>query len=213
MLLLLSLSSGRLVMNLKTASIAVLLALLAAACQPAPASQADGGKSPPPSLATFQTGEFAELDLSQDMAAPASAFVDATGAEHTFAEFKGKVVVFNVWAEWCAPCVEEMPTLAALQDHFGGTDGDSDVVVIPIAFGYPDARDSAKDRLARLVGDRLPFYYDSGFNVNADAKSGAFPSTIIYDRDGMEQARLMRPADWASEQAIALVQAVADGAS
>lgn len=195
-------------MNLKTASMAVLLALLAAACQPT-SPQAEPGAAAPPSLATFKTGEFEELDFSQDLAAPTSAFVDATGAEHTFAEFAGKVVVFNVWAEWCAPCVEEMPTLAALQDHFKG----SDVVVIPIAFGYPDARDSARDRLARLVGDRLPFYYDSGFNVNADAKSGAFPSTIIYDRNGMEQARLMRPADWASEQAIALVQAIADGAT
>lgn len=196
-------------MNLKTASAAVLLALLAAACQPGPSQAAGGEKVAPPSLASFQKGEFAELDLTQDMAAPTSAFVDATGAEHTFAEFKGKVVVFNVWAEWCAPCVEEMPTLAALQEHFAG----SDVVVVPIAFGYPDARDSARDRLAKLVGDKLPFYYDSGFNVNADAKSGAFPSTIIYDRNGMEQARLMRPANWASEEAIALVQAVANGAS
>ena len=196
------------------ASAAVLLALFAAACQPETqtgAAQAgtQAASGPPPALESFKTGEFEQLDMSQDLVAPTSAFVDATGAEHTFSKYAGKVVVFNIWAEWCAPCVEEMPSLARLQEHFAGTD----VVVVPIAFGYPDARDSARAKLIQLVGDRLPFYYDSEFNVNADAKSGAFPSTIIYDREGREQARLMRPADWGSEQAIALVQAVADGAS
>lgn len=188
---------------------AVLLALFAAACQPN--DQGSGAAKTPEkaaSLETFRSGEFAELDLTQDMAVPASAFTDAAGVQHTFADFKGKVVVFNVWAEWCAPCVEEMPTLAKLQAAFKP----EDVAVIPIAFGYEKDRDSARARLAKLVGDQLPFYYDDKFNVNADAKTGAFPSTIIYDRKGMEQARLMFPADWSSEAAVKLVQAVLDGA-
>ncbi len=204
-------------MNLPTlrklaAPAAVLLALFAAACQPGTATDAPAVRTasgPPPALESFRSGEFEQLDFSQDLAIPASSFVDGDGAEQTFAKYAGKVVVFNIWAEWCAPCVEEMPSLARLQEHFAGTD----VVVVPIAFGYPDSRDSARAKLIQLVGDKLPFYYDSAYNVSADAKSGAFPSTIIYDREGREQARLMRPADWGSEHAIALVQAVADGAT
>ena len=55
----------------------------------------------------------------------------------------------------------------------------------------------------------MPFYFDSEFNVSADAKTGAFPSTILYGKDGAEAARLTMPADWGSPEAIALVKAVA----
>jgi thiol-disulfide isomerase/thioredoxin len=201
-------------MTLKPAFAAALLALFAAACQPEGGEAAQTAAAPAPaidakSLQSFKTGQLEQLDFDQDMTLPASAFMDAAGNPHTFEEFKGKVVVFNIWAEWCAPCVEEMPTLAGLQKAFAG----KDVVVVPIAFGYPDARDSAKKKLDELVGGDLPFYYDDKFNVNADAKSGAFPSTIIYDRQGKEQARLVYPAKWDAPDAVGLVQAVLDGAS
>lgn len=204
---------------------AALLALFAVACQPQekaaapaaappaatePATQQAAAPAPDNSpLGKFKTGEFAELDTSQKLAVPTSTFIDAAGKQHTLGEFKGKVLVFNVWAEWCGPCVEEMPTLAKLQANFKG----KDVVVVPIAFGYDNAVDSAKAKLKSLVGDQLPFYYDSKFNVNADAKTGSFPSTIIYDKAGNEQARLMVPADWSTDAAKTLVQAVLDGAA
>ncbi len=204
--------------RLNTTLAAALLALFAAACQPdsgtaaAPAGSAAAPEAAPAvaaDLKSFKKGQLDQLEFMPEMTIPASAFMDAAGNPHTFAEFKGKVVVFNIWAEWCAPCVEEMPTLAGLQKAFAGTD----VVVIPIAFGYPEARESARKKLAELVGDQLPFYYDDKFNVNADAKSGAFPSTIIYDRQGREKARLIYPAKWDAPDAVGLVQAVLDGAS
>ncbi|MDZ4761334.1 MAG: TlpA disulfide reductase family protein [Alphaproteobacteria bacterium] len=195
--------------SFRTAAAAALLALFAAACQPGgpDASGAGAVASKVASLEEFRTGEFAELDLSQDLPIPAAPFLDAAGQPHTFGEFAGKVVVLNIWAEWCAPCVEEMPTLAGLQKLFP----DGDVVVLPVAFGYEDKRDSARTLLTKLVGDGLPFYYDSTYNVTYDAKTGAFPSTIIYGKDGKEAARLVKPADWSSKTARELVQAIADG--
>jgi thiol-disulfide isomerase/thioredoxin len=204
--------------RLNTTLAAALLALFAAACQPekgaapgaaAPAAAPAAPAGPASGLKGFKTGQLEQLEFMPEMVIPASTFVDATGNPHTFAEFKGKVVVFNIWAEWCAPCVEEMPTLAGLQKAFAG----KDVVVVPIAFGYPEARDSAKAKLKELIGDQLPFYYDDKFNVNADAKSGAFPSTIIYDKEGKEKARLIYPAKWDAPDAVGLVQAVLEGAS
>jgi thiol-disulfide isomerase/thioredoxin len=198
-------------MSLKPAFAAALLALFAAACQPDQTAATETAAAPAAkaSLQAFKTGQLEQLDLDQDMTLPVSTFVDAEGKPHTFEEFKGKVVVFNIWAEWCAPCVEEMPSLAGLQKAFEG----KDVVVVPIAFGYPDAVESTKKKLKELVGDQLPFYYDDKFNVNADAKSGAFPSTIIYDKQGKEQARLVYPAKWDAPDAVGLVQAVLDGVS
>jgi thiol-disulfide isomerase/thioredoxin len=207
-------------MTLKPAFAAALLAFFAAACQPAektasapaggnaisaePAQQAAPGAS---RLATFKIGDFDKLDFSQKLSLPTSPFVDASGKEHTFADFKGKVVVYNLWAEWCAPCVEEMPTLAGLQKAFQG----KDVVVVPVAAGYPNARDSALAKFKTLAGATLPFFYDEKYNVNSDAQTGAFPSTIIYDKSGKEVARMAFPAKWDSPAAIALVQAVLDG--
>ncbi len=191
-----------------------LLAFFSTGCQ-RQAENADAGDaakptaSAPASLESLKAGEFAELDLSQDMSIPTSAVLDGDGNEHTLQDYAGKVVVLNIWAEWCAPCVEEMPTLAALQKEFPK----DQVAVVPVAFGYADKRDSAKARLAELVGQDLPFFYDPSYNVTYDAKTGAFPSTIIYGKDGKEAARLLRPANWASPEAKALIEAVAAGAS
>lgn len=196
-----------------------LLAFFAVACQPDAAGPltdaavtepgAAPGAAKASTLADMKTGEFALLNLDQELSVPTSAFVDGDGKPHTFEEFKGKVVVYNIWAEWCGPCIEEMPTLAGLQKAFAG----KDVVVVPVAAGYPNARDSAKTLLTKLVGTGLPFFYDDAFNVNADARSGSFPATIIYGKDGKEVARLEVPAKWDSPEAVALVQAVLDGAT
>ncbi|MDP3738334.1 MAG: TlpA disulfide reductase family protein [Hyphomonadaceae bacterium] len=201
-------------MTLKPAFAAALLAFFAAACQPDSGTAGTEAAAPAPaaagtaaSLANFKKGEFADLNLDQDLSLPTSPFVDGEGKPHSFEEFKGKVVVYNIWAEWCGPCIEEMPTLAGLQKAFAG----KDVVVVPVAAGYADKRDSTKAMLTKLVGSDLPFFYDDSFNVNADAKSGSFPATIIYGKDGKEVARLEVPAKWDSPEAVALVQAVLDG--
>jgi thiol-disulfide isomerase/thioredoxin len=183
---------------------AAFMALFMAACQPVAGVKG----AEPVTLESLKTGEFAELDLTKDLALPTSPMLDSAGATRTLSEFAGKVVVLNIWAEWCAPCVEEMPTLAALQKAFP----DDAVAVVPVAFGYPEARQSAEAKLRELAGDALPFFYDPSYNVTYDAKTGAFPSTIIYRPDGSEAARLVLPADWASDEAKAIVQAVLDGA-
>jgi len=203
-------------MTLKPAFAAALLALFATACQPEKAAtdgamvaEAPGGK-PAPEIKSFVKGEFDKLDqANKGLPLPPSPFVNEAGAAHTFADYKGKVVVYNIWAEWCGPCVEEMPTLVKLQEAFAG----KDVAVVPIAAGYPEARESAHKKFQELTGGALPFYYDEHFDVNADAKSGAFPTTIIYDKSGKEAVRLEYPAKWDAPEAIALVQAVLDGAT
>jgi len=192
-----------------------LLALFAAGCQPdshTAAKPADAAAVKPiavASLNSFATGDLKELDLTKKVDLPASAFVDAGGKDHTMAEFRGKVVVLNIWGEWCAPCVEEMPTLAKLQKSFPA----GDVVVVPIAFGYPKDRDKAIAKLQQLAGGQLPFFYDSSYNVSYDLKTGIFPSTVIFNKDGKEVARLEKNADWSSERATGLIASVLAGKS
>jgi thiol-disulfide isomerase/thioredoxin len=212
---------------LRPAFSAALLALFAAACQPAaeaPAPETTAAEPeviltcrhkdfvPPATtsaLADHRAGSLKCLDVDMELAAPASPFVDETGASHTFTEFKGKVLIYNVWAEWCGPCVKEMPSLARLQKTFAG----KDVAVVPVAFGSGNGvtRESTLAKFRELVGTDLPFFYDGEIILQSEAQTGALPATLIYDRDGQEVARLNVPAEWDSPEAVALVQAVLDG--
>ncbi len=207
---------------IRNSAAAGLLALFCAACQPEAGGGDAGGEVR--SLASFQTGEFETLDFDMNLQAPDVEFYDTNGEATQFSDFAGKVVVMNIWATWCTPCMAEMPSLAALQREFS----EDEVVVIPVASGMmltsraktdeekAAALDEAivdhRDTLARLSDGVLPFYYDPGADVTFAAQTGAFPSTIIYDAEGTEVVRLMRDADWASDEARGLVQAILSGA-
>jgi len=226
------LDSGFFVMTFRPAFSAALLALFAVACQPAetPAPVAEAvppaaepgvilscshkDYQPPATtsaLADHRAGPLKCLDVDIDLAAPTSSFVDEAGASHSFAEFKGKVLVYNIWAEWCGPCVKEMPSLARLQKAFAG----KDVAVVPVAYGFGKGvtRDSTLVKFRELVGTDLPFFFDGELVLQSEAETGALPATLIYDKDGKEVARLTVPAEWDSPEAVALVQAVLDGKS
>ncbi len=210
-------------MALKPVISAALLALFAAACQPAAETPAAGDPSDTPDLAgpplpatssqlaSFRTGEFERLDFDVELTAPPSSFVDEASKPHSFKEFEGKVLVYNIWAEWCGPCVEEMPSLARLQKAFEG----KDVAVVPVAYGFGQGvtLESTLAKFRELVGQDLPFFYDGEQVLQSEAQTGALPATIIYDKTGKEVARLTVPAEWDSPEAVALVQAVLDGKS
>jgi thiol-disulfide isomerase/thioredoxin len=131
---------------------------------------------------------------------------NAAGAETNLGAFPGEVMVLNLWATWCAPCVEEMPTLAALQRRYEGR-----INVIPISVDGEGQRAKAQAQLAQLSEGSLPFLIDITRGVLFDVGAPGMPVTIIYDRDGREVARLAGGADWASEDAIALIDAVLAG--
>lgn len=128
---------------------------------------------------------------------------DANGAEATLAAYQGDVVVVNLWATWCAPCMEEMPSLAALQRNFEGR-----IHVVPISVDSEGERAKAISDLARLSGGSLPFLQDMTRGVLFDAQAPGMPVTIIYDRRGQEVARLAGGADWSGEDATRLIEAV-----
>jgi thiol-disulfide isomerase/thioredoxin len=193
---------------------ALLVAFFAAACQPAATDAASAPEAAPEAsvgaseLASFAAGDLERLEFGHANTFPAdAALLGPDGAALTLADFKSRVVVLNLWGEWCAPCVDEMPTLASLQKAFPK----DKVAVVPVAVGDPDALQSSAAKLKELAGEELPFFYDSNWNITEAVKSGAFPSTILYAADGREVARLIYPAHWDSDQAKALVQAVVDG--
>ena len=137
---------------------------------------------------------------------PDLAFQDAAGKPVSLASFRGRTVLLNLWATWCVPCRKEMPTLDALQGKLGGPD--FQVVAVNI-----DTRDPDKPKrfLKELKVTRLAYYADPEAKTFQDLKAigRAFglPTTLLIDRQGCEIGSIAGPAEWASDDAVKLIQA------
>ncbi|MEM1272639.1 MAG: TlpA disulfide reductase family protein [Pseudomonadota bacterium] len=134
-------------------------------------------------------------------------FTDMENGSHTLADFEGQVVLLNFWATWCAPCREEMPSLDALQQDLGGED--FQVVTLATGRNPPPA-------ILRFFDEEgieaLPTYLDPRQDIAREMSVFGLPITVIIDRNGQEIGRLRGDADWHSAEAVALLQAVIDGA-
>jgi thiol-disulfide isomerase/thioredoxin len=123
------------------------------------------------------------------------------GKPMTLTEFRGQVVVVNLWATWCAPCVKEMPTLAQMQSRYAG----KGVKVLPISLDKGEA-DIAKAKA--FIADKPPLAFYHGDYALAFAltpPTEGLPTTLLFDRSGKERARLVGGADWSTGQADKIV--------
>jgi thiol-disulfide isomerase/thioredoxin len=163
----------------------------------------------PMGLKSVAKGEMAKLTLPAEAgAAPATSFLDADGKLTRLADFKGKVVVLNVWATWCGPCVLEMPTLAKLAAEYQGQP------VAVVAVSVDGDRDADKARAFIGKNTPLAFYRDPKLKMPYDLKppTSAMPTTVIFGKDGMEKGRVLGPADWSGKDAKAVIdKALAEG--
>jgi len=155
-------------------------------------------------LQSLAHGEMAKLTVIQNgPPEPATPFLDPQGHEVHLADLKAPLVVVNLWATWCAPCVKEMPTLARLQAAYPGR--------IKVAAISMD-KDEMRERARAFIGEHPPltFYQDPKLSLPfavSPAVEG-FPTTIIYGRDGRERARLSGGADWNGPEARAVFDAL-----
>ena len=129
-------------------------------------------------------------------------FLDATGKDTTLQRFRGKVVVLNLWATWCTPCVAEMPALDRLQQKLGG----EDVVVVALSIDRGGI-DVVREFYDRVGVKHLPIFVDPTMRAQSDFSVFGLPTTIIVDREGIERGRLLGPAEWDKTDALEIVQA------
>jgi thiol-disulfide isomerase/thioredoxin len=135
--------------------------------------------------------------------APDLTFLDAEGNEVRLADFQGEVVVLNLWATWCAPCRREMPSLDRLQAKYGG----AGLEVIALSL---DRGDVAKVRefFEELEITSLAVYHDPTARAGRELGAPGLPTTVVMDRAGREVGRLLGPAEWDSEEALAVIKAL-----
>jgi thiol-disulfide isomerase/thioredoxin len=158
-------------------------------------------------IAPLARGEVAAVTpASKPLQMPDLAFVDADGQPRKLSDWRGRIVLLNLWATWCVPCRKEMPALDNLQARLG-----SDrfaVVAVNIDTRDPD---KAKAWLKETGISQLSYYADNSAKIFQDLKSAGravgMPTTLLIDKQGCEIASLAGPAEWASGDAIALITA------
>jgi thiol-disulfide isomerase/thioredoxin len=173
----------------------------------ATATNKGGGEGP---LAGLSKGAMAPL-LARPTALdlPDINFNDASGATKSLADWRGKIVLLNIWATWCVPCRDEMPALDRLQTELGGAG--FEVVAVNIDKNGPE---KAKAFLQETGATHLALYTDPSGKMFAALKAVGMPTTLIIDRNGKEIGRLVGPADWGSPEAKRVIEtAVAQPAS
>jgi len=143
-----------------------------------------------------------ELASGSPKALPEIAFDDADGKALKLADYKGKVVLLNFWATWCAPCVKEMPSLDRLQAAMGK----DKFVVVPLSLDGP-----SKPKVVPFYKDKnltnLGIYYDKGRKVQQALDVAVLPTSILIDGEGREIGRLQGEADWDKPEAVAMMKA------
>lgn len=130
---------------------------------------------------------------------PTTVFSTADGRTFTFDELRGKTVLVNIWATWCPPCIKEMPSLDRLQKKRGGDD--FEVVTISI--------DRTKYEPAKFFADNdiqnLAPWHDGSYGIPGNLQLRGYPTTVIYNPEGLEIAVLEGEAEWDSAEALALI--------
>ena len=143
-----------------------------------------------------QLAEHKGYALQPGSEAPGLRLPALDGVEHDARAERGKLVVLNVWATWCPPCVAEMPSLERLQRALAA-EGLSVVAV---------STDVDKAALERFVADHaltLRVLRDPGGRVAADAyRITGYPETYVIDRDGRILQHVVGPVEWDSPEWI-----------
>ncbi|MBY4638126.1 TlpA family protein disulfide reductase [Sphingopyxis sp. XHP0097] len=129
--------------------------------------------------------------------APANSFRGPDDAPVTLAQFRGRPLLVNLWATWCAPCVAEMPTLDALAA------ARKDLAVIAVAQDLQGAK--VVDPWFQKAGLKTLQPYLDPENGLLDAYNAALPTTVLYDAAGKEVWRVVGALDWQGDEATALL--------
>ncbi len=128
-------------------------------------------------------------------------FKDGSGRAGSLADFRGKIVLLNIWATWCTPCRREMPTLDRLQAGLGGPE--FEVVALSID---RKGLQVVSAFYAEIGISHLAAYIDGSGKAAGALGIRGMPTTLLIDRDGRELGRLVGPAEWDSAEMVAFIR-------
>ena len=128
---------------------------------------------------------------------PELRFNDADGRAHTLADFRGKLVLLNIWATWCEPCREEMPALDRLQAKLGGER------FLVVALSVDQQGPAIARRFYAETGIKaLPLYIDPTAKAAFTVDAAGLPASLLIDRQGREIGRHLGAVKWDDAEVV-----------
>ena len=137
---------------------------------------------------------------------PELSFTDGEGKPQCLSDFRGKIVLLNIWATWCLPCRREMPTLDRLQAALGGAD--FEVVALSV-----DRRglEVVKKFYAEIGVEHLAIRIDTSSRAGFALATEGLPTSLLVDRQGQEIGRLIGPAEWDAPDMVDFLKSIVAG--
>jgi thiol-disulfide isomerase/thioredoxin len=131
-------------------------------------------------------------------------FQSADGSTKTLADWRGRAVLVNLWATWCAPCRHEMPALDRLQKRLG--EEAFEVVTISLDRG---GFDGPRAFFEEIGIENLALYNEKSSTMLSKLGIVGMPTTLLIDAGGQEIGRVAGPVEWDSEEAVAMIARLA----
>ena len=145
-----------------------------------------------------ETTDFKNLIIKKDQKKYEDlSFLDSDKKQVNLDDYRGKLVLLNFWASWCAPCKEEMPSLDSLQSNKNL----NNLQIFPINVGQ-DNEKKAKDFFEELDIKTLNIYFDTPITLAKKFQLRGIPTTILISKDGYEFARIIGSIDFESQKFI-----------
>ena len=132
---------------------------------------------------------------------PDICFIDAHGTRACLSQWRGRVVLLNLWATWCAPCRQEMPQLDRVQAKLGGRDFE----VLALSMDKRGAP-AVRNFYERTGVHELAIYVDEQVRATEALAARGIPVSLLIDRHGKVVQRLSGPVDWSDAERLASIQ-------
>jgi thiol-disulfide isomerase/thioredoxin len=152
----------------------------------------------PAELERVRLGEF--IPASPPLPAPAISFVDLTGNTVSLSEFTGKIVLVNLWATWCEPCLREMPSLERMQLRLGDK-----ITVIAVSEDH-GGRKTVEPFIDKLGLKSIKTYLDPKSAAERAFQVQGLPTTFLIDRKGRVLGRVEGAAEWDSPKLLDILK-------
>jgi thiol-disulfide isomerase/thioredoxin len=148
-------------------------------------------------------GEF--VPSSQPFTAPAISLADTSGHSVELSELRGKLVLVNLWATWCEPCLREMPSLERLQSRLGER-----IAVLAVSEDRGGNK-TVEPFIAKLGLKSVKIYIDPKSEVGHAFGARGLPTSFLIDREGKVLGRVEGAAEWDSPKILGVLEPLLSG--
>ena len=148
-------------------------------------------------------GEF--VPSSQPFTAPAISLADTNGHSVELSELRGNLVLVNLWATWCEPCLREMPSLERLQSRLGER-----IAVLAVSEDRGGNK-TVEPFIAKLGLKSVKIYIDPKSEVGHAFGARGLPTSFLIDREGKVLGRVEGAAEWDSPKILGVLEPLLSG--